>query len=114
LERIEGAVLFKPFLGFLASLLRKKLYFSCDRLPVASMLNRDTPLCGTTGDIHLDEPIESPAFLAISRCVGCTRMALATRITAITLNGLCIVIAMITTELYRASGSAAGAKRIHP
>jgi len=40
-------------------------------------------------------------------------MALTARFTAITLNGLGVIVAMITPILLGASGSAAGAWRVH-
>ena len=66
------------------------------------------------GDVHFDESVQAPAFLTIGGRVSGAGMAFAAGLTAVTLNGLGVIVAMKTPMLYRSLRSAAGAVRVHP
>ena len=97
----------------LASLLSEKDNLAGNGLPCAPQFDSNAALGGAARKIRLDQAVEPAALLAIGGRVCRTGMTGAARLAAIALYGLSVFMAMKTTELDGASGSAAGAWRVH-
>ena len=105
----EWAALGKPLGRAFTGLVGEKEEFARHGLSGAPELDGNASLRGTAHKVRLDQAIESASFLPVGGCVRRTGMTLTARSTTITLYGLSVLVAMISTELHRASCSAAGA-----